>query len=215
MTATSKQIAKLSDPTPSEEIGQIPGKGGSGALDYVTARFVQQRLDDSVGPENWQSYFTRVGDSLTCTISIYCGDSPSGWVEKQDVGTESKIESEKGNFSDAFKRAAVQWGIARDLYPGPKKTKAKAKPVEVVGTTDITDKQRSMIFALLKTVGWDKKRKSAAFLATTKNSFKQMTKEDAGRFIDILNYANEGASGNADFDEVIDNIGLVEADSDD
>jgi hypothetical protein len=224
MTATAEQIAKLADPTPKEEIGLIPGKGGSGDLSYITARFAQQRLDDSVGAENWMVAFVTLGASLYAQVSVL---TEGGWVMKSDVGTESKIEAEKGNASDAFKRACVMWGIARDLYPGPKKTVAsqaeakkprakKAKPVdstaEVVGTTDISDAQRKLIFASLRSLGWDKKRKSAAFLCTTKNSFKQMTAEDASRFIDILNYAEGKESGNADFDAVIDNIGMVAED---
>jgi hypothetical protein len=41
------------------------------------------------------------------------------WIWKQDVGTESNTEKEKGQASDAFKRACFNWGIGRELYEYP------------------------------------------------------------------------------------------------
>jgi hypothetical protein len=41
------------------------------------------------------------------------------WVSKQDVGTESYTEKEKGQASDSFKRACFNWGIGRELYTAP------------------------------------------------------------------------------------------------
>jgi hypothetical protein len=41
-------------------------------------------------------------------------------VSKQDVGTESNTEKEKGQASDSFKRACFNWGIGRELYTAPK-----------------------------------------------------------------------------------------------
>jgi len=102
--------------------------------------------------------------------------------------------------------------------PKPKKrnseptAKDEAKAA-VVGSTDITDAQRKMIFALIHDLGWDEKRKSVATLVTTKDSFKLMTREDAVRFIDLLVYAKDGETGNQDFDAVIENIGMVEEDA--
>lgn len=87
-------------------------------LDYVTARYVMDRLD-SIGPDNWQDrYVDRPDGSVRGGIGILIDGE---WVWKWDVGTESDIESDKGSYSDAFKRAAVKWGIARDLYPDGKK----------------------------------------------------------------------------------------------
>lgn len=43
-------------------------------------------------------------------------DEESEWVWKWDTGSESNVEKEKGQVSDAFKRAAVKWGIGRFLY---------------------------------------------------------------------------------------------------
>jgi hypothetical protein len=216
-------LKALAAPTPPEEVGQLPGKGGSGALDYVTARFVQQRLDDAVGPENWASDFKLVDGQLVGGIGIISivGENQALWVWKWDVGTESTIEKDKGRFSDAFKRAGVQWGIARDLYPGPKKTKArkprakKSTPSatesttstpEVVGEKNgLTDDQRRTLMGALTKAGLKAKRKSAVFLMCSKNSVKDMDTADYDRVLDIIHNPDQHA-------EVWDNINLVEAD---
>ena len=80
-------------------------------IPYLDSRLVQQRLDDVVGPGNWQNTY----DATTGTSSL--GIKIDGdWVYKTDVGADSKVEKEKGKASDAFKRAAVLWGIGRNIY---------------------------------------------------------------------------------------------------
>lgn len=83
---------------------------------YVTARAVQARLDDVVGPANWRNEFKEApgGRGIVCGISIRV--APDEWVTKWDGAAHTKIEPEKGGLSASFKRAAVQWGIARYLY---------------------------------------------------------------------------------------------------
>ena len=88
---------------------------------YIDARDVQKRLDEVCGKENWQTLYYEVGSMLFCKIGINItgkGDNNlhSEWVWKSDTGSESNIEKEKGHSSDAFKRAAVLWGIGRFLY---------------------------------------------------------------------------------------------------
>lgn len=78
---------------------------------YVDARQVATRLDEIVGAENWQNNYDPETGLATIGININ-----GEWVFKSDVGTESNIEKVKGRASDAFKRAAVVWGIGRDLY---------------------------------------------------------------------------------------------------
>jgi len=90
-----------------------PGKGGSGHLKYIDARQVMDKFDDVVGPENWSDSYKEVKGNVYCTISIKVEEE---WVSKSDCGTESNFEAEKGEASDAFKRAAVKWGIGRFLY---------------------------------------------------------------------------------------------------
>jgi hypothetical protein len=131
---TQEALASLWSDTPEEEIkyrgalnkaGQQVMKDGEPLmLAYVTARYVQDRLDTAVGPSNWQTMFadTPTG-AVRCGIGILCDrdarperDERPEWVWKWDVGIPSNIEPDKGAHSDAFKRAGVQWGIARDLY---------------------------------------------------------------------------------------------------
>lgn len=102
----------LYKPTPATEIRQRQGPGGR-MLDYVTARYVMDRLDE-LGPEHWQDqYVDRTDGSVRCGIGVLVEGE---WVWKWDVGAPSDIEPEKGSYSEAFKRAGVKWGIARDLY---------------------------------------------------------------------------------------------------
>ena len=86
---------------------------------YKDARVDMKILDEVFGPMNWKRTHQLIGDRLYCTIEVY--DPETGeWVAKQDVGTESNTEPEKGQASDAFKRAGFNWGIGRELYTAPK-----------------------------------------------------------------------------------------------
>ena len=94
-------------------------KNGVGAvvLLYKDARVDMNILDETVGAMNWKRSHELIGDRLYCTISIR--DENGEWVSKQDVGTESNTEKEKGQASDSFKRAGFNWGIGRELYSAP------------------------------------------------------------------------------------------------
>lgn len=81
---------------------------------YIDARDVMDMLDKVIGAGNWQSDFKTIGDKVYGGIGIF--DEKTGWVWKWDCGTESQTEGEKGQASDAFKRAGVKWGIGRFLY---------------------------------------------------------------------------------------------------
>ena len=99
------------------------GKTKNGAwcsiLLYKDARVDMRILDEVYGALNWQREHTIIGDRLYCTIKIY--DPHKGeWIAKQDVGTESFTEKEKGQASDSFKRAGFNVGIGRELYTAPK-----------------------------------------------------------------------------------------------
>lgn len=80
---------------------------------YVDARDVAEHLDDILGPENWCDRYYEVKGNLFCSIGIKIDDE---WIHKSDVGKESAMDKEKGESSDAFKRAAVKWGVNRDAY---------------------------------------------------------------------------------------------------
>ena len=83
---------------------------------YKDARVDQDILDETVGNLNWQRHHTR--DNANCIVSIYDEDKHQ-WIEKEDTGTESFTEKEKGLASDSFKRACFNWGIGRELYTAP------------------------------------------------------------------------------------------------
>lgn len=88
---------------------------------YKDARCDMNILDETVGSPNWQRSHELVNGNLFCNIGIRF-DRESGfgeWVWKQDVGTESNTEKEKGQASDSFKRACFNWGIGRELYTSP------------------------------------------------------------------------------------------------
>lgn len=98
-------------------ISTINAKGLTLLL-YKDARVDQNILDEAVGCLNWQRSHQLIGDRLYCTVSIW--DSEKGqWISKQDVGTESYTEKEKGQASDSFKRACFNFGIGRELYTAP------------------------------------------------------------------------------------------------
>ena len=89
-------------------------------LAYVDARYVQDKLDDVVGSENWQVNYFEINGNIFCTLKIKWADGSI--TEKTDVGVESNVEKEKGQVSDAFKRTAVLYGVGRDLYSLEEKT---------------------------------------------------------------------------------------------
>ena len=111
------KLADLKKPLPSIHWrSQSMNREGTAAmaLAYMDARDVMDRLDAVCGPENWQdSYVESAKGRVICTISILIGDQ---WVSKSDGAGDTAVEGEKGGISDAFKRAAVKWGIGRYLY---------------------------------------------------------------------------------------------------
>lgn len=116
----SIDLKALSAPLTIDQIDfrvQSINKGGFATiLAYKDARCDMQRLDDVVGPLNWKREHLR--DNHNCRVSIW-NDAIEEWVGKEDTGTESNMDSEKGLASDSFKRACFNWGIGRELYDYP------------------------------------------------------------------------------------------------
>lgn len=96
-------------------VNQINEKGLTLLL-YKDARVDMDILDETVGCMNWKKEYTR--DNQNCIVSIY-DENKKEWISKEDTGTESNSEKEKGLASDSFKRACVNWGIGRELYTAP------------------------------------------------------------------------------------------------
>lgn len=96
-------------------VATITSKGFSLLL-YKDARCDMNILDETIGSMNWQRGHTR--DNANCIVSIW-DDTKKQWISKEDTGTESNTEKEKGLASDSFKRACFNWGIGRELYTSP------------------------------------------------------------------------------------------------
>ena len=133
MSDIFEQLASPFDPSEVDwRVGNVskkdPERPKGSALAYIDARTVMDRLDTVCGPAGWQNRYVMEGAKTVCEIGIKCGDE---WVWKADGAGDSDIEAEKGALSDAFKRAAVRWGIGRYLY----NLKTPWVAMKVIGTT--------------------------------------------------------------------------------
>lgn len=98
-------------------VSTISEKGLSLLL-YKDARVDQRILDETFTPLGWQRTHQNIDGNLYCTVEIW-DDAKKQWIAKQDVGTMSYTEKEKGQASDSFKRACFNIGIGRELYTAP------------------------------------------------------------------------------------------------
>ena len=89
---------------------------GVSLLLYKDARCDQNILDETVGAMNWRNHYSN--GNANCTVEIW-DEKKEQWIAKENVGTESNTEKEKGLASDSFKRACFNWGIGRELYTAP------------------------------------------------------------------------------------------------
>lgn len=96
-------------------VAQIKASGLSLLL-YKDARCDMNILDETVGWDKWQKSYSR--ENRNCTVSVW-SDGMQEWISKEDTGTESNTEQEKGLASDSFKRACFNFGIGRELYTAP------------------------------------------------------------------------------------------------
>ena len=95
-------------------VQQVTEKGAQ-LLVYKDSRCDKRILDETFGILGWKNKYEEIKVNLYCTISIWDEDSKQ-WVDKCDCGVESFSEKEKGEASDAFKRAGFNVGIGRELY---------------------------------------------------------------------------------------------------
>jgi hypothetical protein len=132
-------------------------KGGKTTIvPYIQSRAVMNRLDEAFGPEGWtDSYREWKGKGVMCTLSV---KTEEGWISKEDGADDTAIESTKGGISDALKRAAVKWGMGRDLYEYPLvqiEGEMRFVPREIRGRLDqmtsmINDGQFTQQYVLIK-----------------------------------------------------------------
>jgi hypothetical protein len=109
-------FAALAAPFQHDEV-RTRSQGGRN-LHYITARTVMNRLDDVLGPASWWDEYIPQENSVICRLSIRLPDGST--LTKSDAGGYAGMpdsgDDDKSGFSDAFKRAAVKFGIGRYLY---------------------------------------------------------------------------------------------------
>lgn len=113
-------------------IQSISENGYATFLAYKDARTDMNRLDQVLGAY-WQDKYELIDGQLFCSIGIKIKDE---WIWRQDVGTESQTEKEKGRASDSFKRAGFRFGIGRELYDYPRIF------LQLKGASDVTGKAK-------------------------------------------------------------------------
>lgn len=118
MTEHVIHLPALKSPFPPDRISWRVGSTNKDktkglALAYIDARDVMQRLDDVCGCGHWQNDYPHAGQKTVCRIGILLDGQ---WVWKSNGAGDTDIEADKGALSDAFKRAAVLWGIGQYLY---------------------------------------------------------------------------------------------------
>lgn len=114
-------LDKLRECFPAEDIEWRIGRSGTKgdkpwamALAYVTARAIQERLDEVFGVEGWQTDYTATPHGILCHLKVKIDNE---WITKTDGAPETEFEAFKGGISGAFKRAAsAGLGIGRYLY---------------------------------------------------------------------------------------------------
>ena len=99
-------------------IGMVKEGKGMSLLLYKDARADMKILDETFGMFGWEREHEVIDGNLYCTVRVW-DDNNKRWISKQDVGTESNTEKEKGQASDSFKRACFNFGIGRELYTAP------------------------------------------------------------------------------------------------
>lgn len=114
MGVTNEKLLKLAESMDYKYRLQSVKNNRATVVSYIDNRQLQQRLDDVAGAANWQTDYKLIDGKLFGGIGI--NTEESGWVWKWDVGTESNQDAEKGQISDASKRAGVAWGVGRFLY---------------------------------------------------------------------------------------------------
>lgn len=137
---------------------------GLSLLLYKDARCDMNILDETVGCLNWQRSHSR--DNANCVVSIW-NKELGQWVSKEDTGTDSNTEAEKGRASDSFKRACVNWGIGRELYTAPFIFIKK-------GDFSLDDKGRCKDRFYVSDIGYDRSGSINRLVIYNKNSKKKV-----------------------------------------
>jgi hypothetical protein len=127
---------------------------------YKDARVDMKILDELFTPMGWKRSHKMIGDRLYCQVEVWDAEKKE-WIYKEDVGVESNTEAEKGQASDSFKRACVNWGIGRELYTAPR---IVVELRENEYTRDQNNKIRVWAKFSVKSIGYDTKSRTITSL---------------------------------------------------
>lgn len=127
---------------------------------YKNARVDMKIMDELFTPMGWKRTHKLIGDRLYCSVEVYNPETKE-WICKEDVGVESNTEAEKGQASDSFKRACVNWGIGRELYTAPKIT---IELNENEYTKDQNSRIKVWAYFSVKSIGYDSKTRTITSL---------------------------------------------------
>ena len=127
---------------------------------YKNARVDMKILDELFTPMGWKRTHKLIGDRLYCQVEVWDAEKKE-WICKEDVGVESNTEAEKGQASDSFKRACVNWGIGRELYTAPR---ISIELNDKEYTRDQQGKIRVWASFSVKSIGYDTKTRTITSL---------------------------------------------------
>ena len=127
---------------------------------YKNARVDMKILDELFTPMGWKRTHHLIGDRLYCQVEVWDAEKKE-WICKEDVGVESNTEAEKGQASDSFKRACVNWGIGRELYTAPRIV-VELKENEY--TKDQNNRIKVWATFSVKSIGYDTKTRTITSL---------------------------------------------------
>jgi hypothetical protein len=187
-------LSKLTAPLTVDEIDfriqSINNGKYATVLAYKDARVDMQRLDDAVGVLNWKREHTR--DNKNCVVSIWCDDKKQ-WISKEDTGTESMAEAQKGLASDSFKRACFNIGIGRELYDYPV-IQIKLNDDEVSETGKQKPKYRASFNLNFKDWKWETSFKDGKLIGISCKDSKGVLRFKHGDIVTVLTDENINSS---------------------
>lgn len=150
---------------------------GYSLLLYKDARCDMNILDETVGASNWQRDHKEIKGNLYCGVGIM-EETYTGFVWKWDCGVESNTEKEKGEASDSFKRACVNWGIGRELYTSPDiKVECQMEQVGTGYKLPTTEKYRKF---KVKEIEYNDKREISKLVIVDNKGIQVYPKTSAG-----------------------------------
>lgn len=175
---------------------------------YKTSRTDMNLLDETVGAMNWQKHYTR--DNANCIIAIW-DEEKKQWIEKEDTGTESFSEAEKGLASDSAKRAGFCWGIGRELYSAPNIIVFPRKDMGVKDKPEFFDKgdgkYTTKTYFWVEIIDYDENDNiKDLIIRDNKNHirFSQVTKEKDKELMKIAETMKKYIEANEEKDETFD-----------